>query len=372
MGETRLDRTRERLAAAGVDVMLLHRNSDLIWLTGASDLFDSEEAHLAVITADEACIHTDSRYITSFLERRADFRGDWGCVTDPPRASDFAADFATEKCGGSRRLVIGVTDDIVLRDFRALERAFAKRGVSCEFKEMESPCLDLRAVKDPDEIDALKASQKVTDSAFSHMCEWMRTGMTEKEIALELSYTLRRMGADDLSFPPIVATGADGASPHSIPGDTRVKPGDALVMDFGATVGVYRSDMTRTVCFGKATGELAEVYAAVLEAHESAKKAIACGKRGSQIHAIAAGIIDEAGFAGRFGHGLGHGVGIDIHERPTLSPKSDTILMPGHVVTVEPGIYLPGRFGVRIEDFGVVTENGFSDFTASAHELIEL
>ena len=218
----------------------------------------------------------------------------------------------------------------------------------------------------------MRAAQAITDAAFSYIIGYMRPGMTEREVQLELEDYMLRHGASGLAFSSIVATGANGASPHAIPGGTRLEAGQCVVMDFGAKVHGYCSDMTRTVFLGAPEGEMLRAWETMRRANEEVEAMLGPGITGTQAHEHAEHVLEEGGFGGRMGHGLGHGVGIDIHEEPVLSPRNEAPLEAGNVVTVEPGIYLPGKFGMRLEDFGVVTEHGFDVFTQSTHELVVL
>ena len=367
----RLKRLRTYLAEHELDAILVRDDSDLFWLTGLAGPFDGEAAHLACITSQSATLHTDSRYINAFEARAAECPG-WVFTTEPTRGSVFAAASCKTINPRAETLRVGVDDRIPLAYFRALEKAFLEADLVVELVETSGVIVGLRAMKDDDEITALKRAQAVTDAAFTHICEFMERGMTEAEVALELEFYMRKLGAEALAFPSIVAAGENGASPHAQPGDRVLKDGDMVVMDFGARVGGYCSDMTRMVCFGRPSAEQQRVHETVLKAQRAAESAIRAGVLSDAIHNLAAKVIEDAGYGGFFGHALGHGVGIDVHENPVLSPFSATILSPGSVVTVEPGIYLPGRFGVRIEDFGVVTEDGYSVFTESDHSLVVL
>lgn len=181
-----------------------------------------------------------------------------------------------------------------------------------------------------------------------------------------------RHGAEGLAFPSIVACGANGASPHSVPGATKLEAGQCVVMDFGARAQGYCSDMTRTMFLGEPSERLRAGYAAICDANEQVEAVLRPGMTGKEAHELAEHVLAEHGFAGKMGHSLGHGVGIDIHEEPLLSPRNGAPLAPGNVVTVEPGVYLAGDFGMRLEDFGVITENGYEVFTQSTHEMIVL
>ena len=297
----------------------------------------------------------------------------------------------------ARRFSLGIEDDMTLAEFRRLERAFAagedaaadSAGTTpaalaraaapasapssplwADLRETTNFVFGLRAVKDAGEIERMKAAQAITDAAFAHIVAFMRPGMTERAVQIELEDFMRRHGAEDLAFSSIVATGANGASPHAIPGGTVLEAGQCVVLDFGAKARGYCSDMTRTVFLGAPEGEMLRAWETLRAANEAVEAAICPGVTGAEMHQLAEDILAEGGFGGRMGHGLGHGVGMDIHEEPVLAPRNKELLVPGNVVTVEPGIYLPGKFGMRLEDFGVVTETGFEVFTKSTHEAV--
>jgi Xaa-Pro aminopeptidase len=217
---------------------------------------------------------------------------------------------------------------------------------------------ELRFVKEPAELDKLRAAARVADEAFEEVMAKGIVGRTERDVATDLEFAMRRRGASGASFPPIVAAGEHGALPHAEPRDVPIPANTLVVVDWGAQLDGYASDCTRTV----ATGEIADVeraiYDKVLEAQEAALAAVRPGPIGRDIDAVARAIIDAAGHAEHFGHGLGHGVGLEIHEGPRLSKQGEVALRPGMVVTVEPGIYVPGGVGVRIEDLVAVTEDG--------------
>ena len=252
---------------------------------------------------------------------------------------------------GENVCAMGIEDAIELREFRELERAFSEAKWKPRFAETDGFVKKMRAVKDERELSAMRAAQAITDAAFEHIVEFMSEGMTELEVKRELEETMRRLGAEGLAFDSIVASGPNGAAPHSIAGERRLQAGDMVVMDFGARKGGYCSDMTRTVCVGEATPLAREVFAAVREANEAVEAMIRPGRTGAAMHHLAEDVLAHNGFAGKMGHGLGHGVGIDIHELPVLSPRNETSLEVGNVVTVEPGVYLPGEIGCRLEGF---------------------
>ena len=228
----------------------------------------------------------------------------------------------------------------------------------------------LRAVKSPEEIAAITAAQRIAERAFTELLNFIRPGVTEREIAAELTYRMMRLGGEGNSFDPITITGANTSKPHGVPGDAAVAPGDFVTLDFGTIVEGYHSDMTRTVAVGYATDEMRKVYDTVLRAQAAGIALMTPAHTGAEVHAAAADVIAAAGWGAYFGHGFGHSVGLEIHESPSASPRNVQPLPAGAVVTAEPGIYLPGRFGVRIEDMILVTEDGNRNLTAAPKELL--
>lgn len=230
-----------------------------------------------------------------------------------------------------------------------------------------------RTVKDDVEIEKIKSAQKLAEEAFSYILEFIHEGVTEREIQLELDFKMLRLGAEELSFPTIALTGTNTSMPHGVPSDMcKVRKGDFVLMDYGAVVDGYHSDMTRTVAVGEPSDEMKNVYNIVLEAQEKSIRAVRTGLTGKQLDGIAREHIALAGFGENFGHSLGHGVGMEIHEYPNASPLGTAILHSGNVITIEPGIYIAGKFGVRIEDFVLVTENGCKNFTQAPKNMIIL
>lgn len=230
----------------------------------------------------------------------------------------------------------------------------------------------LRRIKTPAEVVAIRKACDITSEAFSAILPKIREGMTEKELQIELDFTMLRLGADELAFDTIVASGANGSLCHAIPGERTLKKGDMITLDFGAKVDGYCSDMTRTVALGQPTEEMRRVYETVLRAQSMCEDALKAGKVCSEIDKLARDYIDARGYAGRFGHGLGHSVGIDIHEDPRLSQTCHDVLKAGIVITVEPGVYLPGTGGVRIENTCLVRENDCLPLTTADKQLIIL
>ena len=231
---------------------------------------------------------------------------------------------------------------------------------------------EIRLVKSEDELAKIKAAQAIAEAAFDHMLGFIRPGLTEKQVQLELDFWMLSHGADALSFETIAVAGKKSSLPHGVPGDNVIRPGDFLTLDFGAVKDGYHSDMTRTVAVGQPTEKQKEVYAVVLEAQLAGLAALKDGVTGFDADKAARDVIAAAGYGSCFGHGTGHGVGVEIHEAPRLSPKSKATLHTGNVVTVEPGIYLPGEFGVRIEDMAVITDGGCVNLTHCPKELLVL
>ena len=238
--------------------------------------------------------------------------------------------------------------------------------------ELSNNIYDMRTIKSTEEIEKIHKAQKIAEKAFDEILGFIRPGVTEREIALKLDNCMLENGAEGLSFETIALAGANTSMPHGVPGNYKVKNGDFVLMDFGAVYDGYHSDMTRTVCVGQPSEKMGKIYDIVLKAQLEALKKVKSGITGSELDGYARDIIDESGYGDFFGHSLGHGVGMEIHEFPTASSKSETILKENMVVTVEPGIYLPGEFGVRIEDFVVVTENSHQNLTNCPKKLIIL
>lgn len=261
------------------------------------------------------------------------------------------------------------TNYLSVDSFEALRGAVGEE-ISCV--PLNGAPQQLRQVKTPTEIVAIRKACDITSEAFNSILPKIRPGMTEKELQIELDFTMLRLGADELAFDTIIASGENGSLCHAIPGSRTLKNGDMITMDFGAKVGGYCSDMTRTVALGQPSEEMRTVYETVLRAQSMCEDALAAGKVCSEIDKLARDYIDARGYAGRFGHGLGHSVGIDIHEEPRLSPNCEDILKAGIVITVEPGIYLPGVGGVRIENTCLVKENGCVPLTTADKQLIIL
>lgn len=231
---------------------------------------------------------------------------------------------------------------------------------------------ELRLVKTDEQIDKMIQAQRIAEKGFEHMLEFIEVGRSEREIQLELDYFMLKNGAEALSFDTIALSGKNTSLPHGVPSDKRVENGEFVLLDFGAVVDGYHSDMTRTVCVGEPSDEMRKVYQTVLEAQLAGLKAVKAGITGRELDKVSRNVIENAGYGECFGHSLGHGVGVEIHEAPTASPRSNDELPANSIVTVEPGIYLPDKFGVRIEDFVVVKNDGCVNMTKAPKQLIVL
>ena len=235
---------------------------------------------------------------------------------------------------------------------------------------MNEKIAGFRCVKEPYELERMRKAQMITDEAFKEVLKRIHVGMTEKELAAELIYCLLKKGGEGLSFDPIVVSGPNTSLPHGVPGDRRLKEGDFITMDFGVIYQGYCSDMTRTVALGYATDEMKKVYDTVLKAQLAGIAVTKAGVTGKQIDAAARQVIQEAGYGQYFGHGYGHCLGMEVHEMPSCSPGGETVMQTNMVSSAEPGIYLPGKFGVRIEDVVIFTDDGCEDITQSPKNLI--
>ena len=247
-----------------------------------------------------------------------------------------------------------------------------QRELNCELIPAQDLLDGLRASKDREELDAMLQAQKMTDEAFGEILNYIRPGLTEQEVAARLVYELLRRGARKVSFDPIVAAGANGSMPHAVPGETVIQPGMFVTMDFGCIYDGYCSDMTRTVAVGRPTEEMERVYETALAAQKAGIAAARAGISGQALDQAAREVIADAGYGDYFTHSFGHSLGLEIHESPNASPSETRLLPAGTVISAEPGIYLPGRFGVRIEDVLVLREDGCQDITQSPKNLIVL
>ena len=252
-----------------------------------------------------------------------------------------------------------------------IDKILKKCGTeSIKNAELDKIIGKLRIVKTTTEVDKIMKAQRITEQALTETLRLIKEGDREKDIALELEYKMRKLGAEGISFDLIVSSGEKTSMPHGVPGE--IKKGDFITFDIGALYQGYHSDMTRTYAFGQVSEKQKRVYNTVFEAQKLGLEAVKSGALCKDVDSAARDYIDQAGFEGCFGHSTGHGVGLEIHEQPFVSQRSDTVLQSGMIITVEPGIYLPGEFGVRIEDMVVVTADGCINLAALPKELIVL
>ena len=361
----RIARVREACQQQGIDDFIARDNMNIYWMTAFDDIFDPDRAHALLVTPEGATMHTDSRYSTNCLDRVQRI-GSSVAIDDERKSHAVFARDIVKKEGEGRKL--GIEDDITLAEYRKVVSELEGSGI--QLVETTGLVNGLRAVKDVRELARMKAAQKITDDAFSHIIEFIKPGMTELQVKIELEDFMVRHGSQGVAFESIVACGANGASPHGQAGNRIIEEGHSVVMDYGAKAFGYNADMTRTVFIGKPSDEMRAAYETIRRANETVEATIKAGVIGRDMHELAERILVEGGFGGKMGHGLGHGLGVDVHELPYLDATYDKPLEVGNVVTVEPGIYIAGKFGMRLEDFGVVTSEGYERFTQSTHEMV--
>ena len=350
-GERLLDQVRER----ELDVLLVTDLVNLRYLTG----FTGTNA-AALVGPEQRTFLTDFRYLSQSAEEVPDW--------DRQIASnDLLAGVARAVPEGVE-LRIGFDDAHLAVKSHEHLRELVRDDV--ELVAAGGVVEDLRAIKDAGEIDRIRAAARLADEALRDVLERGLAGRTEREVALDLEFTQRRLGAEAVSFPPIVAAGEHGALPHAQPRDREIPAGTLVVIDWGCRLDGYCSDCTRTFATGELDGRDREVYDLVARAQAEALAAVRPGPTGRDVDAVARDIIARAGHAEHFGHGLGHGVGLEVHEAPRLATTSSATLQAGQVVTVEPGVYVPRAVGVRIEDLVAVTEDGHEILSSYPKELV--
>ena len=351
----RLNKVRSALERVDVDAALITNLTNVRYLTGFSGTNGQ-----VLVKSDRSVFFTDPRY-----EARA---SDIVQGADIVIYSNKLTDVLPEHLNGTSHLGVEAST-MTLAEHAELDEAL--QGV--ELASTKGVVEDIRRIKEPAEIELMRRAIEIGDAAFDWVLDRLTPGATEREIALDLEIHMRREGADEIGFDPIVGSGPLSAHIHHTPSDRAFEKGDLVLLDFGAAVGGYRSDLTRTVVLGPATDEQRSIFDIVLEAQARGIAAIRGGAAGRDVDAAARDYITEAGHGDDFGHGLGHGVGLDIHEAPRLSRISEHVLAGGEVVTVEPGVYVRGSGGVRIEDCVLVTEDGAEVLGRAPNErLIEL
>lgn len=340
-----------------LDAMLITSPENMRYISG----FRGGEGIL-YLSANRQVLITDSRY-TEQAQKETAFE------VKEENAAHPRNELLKECIGADTAKTIGYED----QSMRCSEFAGYEKALGVEnWQPLENSVNRLRIVKSGSEITLLRKAEEIGDIAFSKILDFLKPGVTELQVAAELEYQMKKAGAQKTSFDTIIASGLHSSMPHAIPTDKKLEVGDFVTMDFGCCVDGYCSDMTRTVVIGKASDRQKEIYNTVLEAQEAALLAVRAGITGAEVDKIARDIIAAKGYGECFGHGLGHSVGLLIHEEPRLSPKGTEILEENVSMTVEPGIYVPGFGGVRIEDMVIIKKDGCENLTHSPKHLIEL
>lgn len=358
--DARLAALRRRIEQDGTGALLICDQANVAYLTGFERVFDDEPASAAVVTATAARVYTDGRYAEA--ARNASVGTEWNIEVPANLYAKIADDLVAE---GIERLAAEAS--MPFGRFRYVSERFVGH-----IDPVDGWVEELRQVKEDAEIERIARAQEVTDACFSAMLEVISAGMTESSVALEIECWLRKHGSEGIAFSAIVASGPNSSLPHAKPGDRRLTAGDLVVLDFGARVEGYCADMTRTIAIGTVGERERELYDAVAAANEAGREAVRAGVPAWEVDAAARKVLADHGFGERFVHGLGHGVGLAVHELPTISTRGKKSLLAGAVVTIEPGAYIPGFGGVRIEDLVVVGEGGSTVLTRSPRNLIEV
>ena len=353
---THFEKIAAGLEERGLDAMLITSEPGEFYAVG----FHGEGA--ALITPDKTWYYTDSRYIEAAQSLIAG-----------AEVIQWTSDNSYRK----QIAELVKTRGVAKLGFEEAYMSVAAhtqwtKNVEAEFVPASELLTQLRMVKDADELAAMREAQRITDEALLEILNFIKPGLTESEVAARLTYIMARKGAERNSFDPIVACGANGSKPHAIPGPDVIQKGQFVTMDFGCVVGGYCSDMTRTVAISQPSEEMELVYNTVLKAQRAGIAAAHAGVTGVEVHNAGAKVIADAGYGEYFGHGFGHSLGIEIHEDPGFHTRNDKPIPAGALLSAEPGIYLPGKFGVRIEDVIMLTEGGCIDITHSPKQLIIL
>ena len=346
-------RAKHLLEAVPADAILISSPENQQYFSG----FTGGEAVL-VLQKDKLTLFTDSRYFVQVKEEAPDYTLLDITKTKP---TAYLQDFSPK--------TIAFEEDFVSAKAAKL---MADALPDSRWLGIDSEIMTQRSIKDETELACIRQAATLADDAFHHILPLLRPGTCERDIALELEWFMRKQGATGASFPIICASGYRSAMPHGVASDKLLENGDFVTLDFGCFYKGYASDMTRTVVLGKADAEQKKIYETVLSAQMAALDCLQAGITGKEADSVARNIIKKASYGDAFGHSLGHGVGLQIHEQPNLSPRSETVLRPGAVVSVEPGIYIENFGGVRIEDLVIITENGHENMTHSEKKLLEL
>ena len=354
--EKRVKKLRQQMKEDNIEALLITDSTNRRYVSGFTGT-----AGFVLITEDTAQLITDFRYVTQAQEQAPYF--------ELIRHNGVIWEAVAEQC-----LKLGVRSlgfeeqQLTFAHYQELKRHLKRIELTPTSNLVEN----LRLIKDEQELAILQKAAHIVDRTYDHILSFLKSGLTEKEVSFELEFTMRKLGATSSSFDTIVASGKRSALPHGVASDKRIEVGDFVTLDFGALYEGYCSDITRTVIVGEPSDKQRDIYDIVLAAQKRALEQLKPGMTGREADAVARDYIAEKGYADYFGHGTGHGLGLNIHEGPTLSYRSETVLQPGMVVTVEPGIYIPDFGGVRIEDDVVITESGCRRLTNSSKELVIL
>ncbi|MEA4894840.1 MAG: aminopeptidase P family protein [Oscillospiraceae bacterium] len=352
-----IKKIRQAMLSAGIPALWLYDELDRLYASG----FLTSDGSVLILR-DKAYFITDSRYIEAARETVRD--AEVILCSNENRETDILKKLLSEN--GITEL--GAQDgSLCYTEYLRMQDAL---GV--KFIPAQGITKSLREIKERFEVESIISAQRIAEKALDYVLGKLAPGMTEKEVAAELEYQMTRNGAEGLAFETICVSGSNTSRPHGVPTFNRLKIGEFVTMDFGCKVNGYCSDMTRTVALGSVTDEMRRVYETVLEAQNAGEGAAGAGVIGREMDKAARDVIEKAGYGEYFGHGLGHSVGLYIHEGPNASPRESRPLPAGTVVTCEPGIYLPGKFGVRIEDMLFITENGPENLTKAPKNLIIL
>ncbi len=323
--------------------------------------FAADDGYI-LLSGDRKILFADGRYYEEAARKLPDI--EVVCLTNARRQlSETLEELGVEKVSVETDITVEQVED--LRTMLPGIEIIPNRKLSESIREM-------RAVKSDEELESIKKAQHIAERAFEHILRFIRVGVSEKQIAAELEYAMRKAGSERAAFDTIAVSGTRTSLPHGEPTYKTVAPGEFITMDFGAVVNGYHSDMTRTVAVGDVGDAARKVYETVLEAQTKALAAVKAGAALSSVDGAARSVIKAAGFGKYFCHSAGHGVGLEIHEKPSVSPRAEGILSAGNVITVEPGIYIPEKFGVRIEDMVFVTADGCENLTSAEKSLIVL
>ena len=363
MSQESIKQLRIWITEQGIDALLVTQAQNRSYLSGWFN-DDTEGAGLLLIGQQQQILLTNPLYAEIAQHEAVG----WQIIVPPAR--EYAATVATLAREHGWKKIGFESSALTYAEYEKMRKA----GEGVYTFEAEQSYVDkLRQVKHPYEITLLKQAVAITDETFARICRWIQPGMTEKEVQWEISRVMVALGADGLSFETIIASGPNGSMPHAHAGQRLIQRGELITIDMGARYKGYCADMTRTICLGEpAEPRMREVYEAVLQAMKTCERGLYAGIAGREADALARHVLEEAGLAEYYVHGTGHGVGLQIHEGPTLSPHSpeDVYLPAGCVVTIEPGVYIPGWSGTRVEDCILVKENGVEVLTQSPTELV--